>query len=154
MWFVGVFASAAALVYVPTFSVLEKLSHRPLTRVRAVLLGSALALVPRLLIAWSFQESGSVVAWLAYWSGRLPKFALSLLPFVIPGAVFGLLWSRKGRAASWCHESYGEFNNGMLAARANERDLHDGPEGERQGAQDRQPGPHPGRQRIGGGHGE
>src|SRR5512139_518918 len=70
-WMVGMFAMAAALVYVPTFSVLEYLSLRPLTRVRAVLLGSALALVPRLLMGWRFDESDSPRAWLVYWASHL-----------------------------------------------------------------------------------
>jgi cytochrome bd-type quinol oxidase subunit 2 len=91
--FAAIFAIAAVLVYIPTFSALEALSHRRLSRTRAIVLGVALALVPRLVVAWRFQESASPAAWLLYWARHLARFPIGILPFAIPGAVFGLLWS-------------------------------------------------------------
>jgi hypothetical protein len=86
------FGIAAAFVYIPTFILLDAFLRRPLKRPRAVLIGSMLALLPRLLIAWRFEESESATAWLFYWARHLPQFPFAVLPFAIAGAVFGWLW--------------------------------------------------------------
>ena len=89
------FAIGATFVYIPTFILLNRSLRRPLTRTRAVLIGGALGLVPRILIAWRFEESGLGTALVIDCVRRLPHFALSVLPFAIAGAVFGLLWYGK-----------------------------------------------------------
>jgi hypothetical protein len=88
---------AATFVYIPTFILLDAFVRRPLNRRRALLVGGILALVPRLLIAWRFEEAESAAAWLLYWVRHLANFPFAVLPFAIAGAVFGLLWCETGK---------------------------------------------------------
>ena len=91
------FGIAATIVYIPTFILLDALLRRRLNRTRAMLIGGILALVPRVLIAWRIDEAESATAWLLYWARHWPQFPLAVLPFAIAGAVFGWLWSEKGK---------------------------------------------------------
>lgn len=50
------FGIAAMFVYIPTFILLDAFLRRPLNRPRAVLIGSMLALLPRVLIAWDLRS--------------------------------------------------------------------------------------------------
>ena len=88
------FAIAALFVYLPIFILLDAYLRRPISRTRAVLVGVILALAPRVFIAWMFEEAGSVTAWLLYWARHMESFPYGFLLFAIPGAIFGLLWSR------------------------------------------------------------
>jgi len=86
------FAMTSALVYVPIFTFLDSWLRRPMNRTKALLVGAGLAIVPRLIMAWRFGEFESPTAWVGYWVRHPTGFPLGFLPFVIAGAVFGLLW--------------------------------------------------------------
>ena len=93
--FGAVFAVALALVHVPIFALTDAFRSRRLTRRAAAWLGAALAPCGYLMIAWRFGEFDgrhSIAQWLLYSAAQLPAVMLALLPYVLAGALFGVLW--------------------------------------------------------------
>jgi hypothetical protein len=94
--FGGVFAVTAALLYIPTFSVLGGVLGPRLTRAVAVLVGAGLA--PAVTVARDlvFREAGdpqTIPGWVLYWVTNAVGLLVSSVPFAIGGALFGLFWT-------------------------------------------------------------
>ena len=93
--FGAVFAVVAAVLHVPVFAALGRLVQGPGRRFVAFAVGMGLTPAAYIAVAMTLRESedpGTVTGWLSYWAGHPGELAIGLLPFMLAGAVFGLLW--------------------------------------------------------------
>jgi hypothetical protein len=94
--FGSVFAVTAALLYIPTFSVLGGVLGPRLTRAAAVLVGAGLAPAATVALGLVFRDAEdpqTILGWLLYWASNSVWFLVSSIPFAIAGALFGLFWT-------------------------------------------------------------
>jgi hypothetical protein len=94
--FGSVFAVTAAVLYIPTFSVLGTVLGPRLTRAVAVLVGASLAPAVTVARGVVFREAGdpqTILGWVLYWVTNAVGLLVSSVPFAIGGALFGLFWT-------------------------------------------------------------
>jgi hypothetical protein len=98
-----VFACAAALVFVPVFLVLRRVPRVATDRRLMACLGALAAPTAFMAFRITFAESEdphSTWEWIQHWGHHPVGLAVGSLPFLIPGAIFGLTCSTRSRRSS------------------------------------------------------
>jgi hypothetical protein len=91
------FATVAAVVLLPGFLLVDRLTGGAINRWIALAAGGVVApaLCLVLAVTW-FGNPGdptSPSAWLAFWFSHIGQVLLSVMPFILAGAAFGYFWA-------------------------------------------------------------
>jgi hypothetical protein len=98
-----VFACVGALVFVPAFVVLRRLPRIASDRRLMACLGALTAPTAFIAFRLTFVESAdphTTWGWIQHWGRHPSELAAGSLPFLIPGAIFGLSASTRTRRSS------------------------------------------------------